>query len=219
MHTWCQTRDWWSCAQHENITCARATVSPSNQSLKTPLFSITRYLLYPQLHGTEEVGGSTSPEALHYWIRFIPLCTLTCTVHRLVLTHYMRFLPDLFCREQIAVTVHVLVAAAVSWWRLTGSVATVGGKLQYTHTHTHTWLSEICVAQQGGCRGSWCVLHCLQKCQRVKAEQLWDPACGLWGNVRLVAGLKTNTGCSSTLDHTGLFKTIQPNENFDRGLS
>lgn len=36
--------------------------------------------------------------------------------------------------------------------------------------HRRAWLSEILVAQQGGCGESWSVVVCLQKCQQVKAQ-------------------------------------------------
>ena len=42
-----------------------------------------------------------------------------------------------------AITVHVMVAAAVSWLRLMGSVATVGGNYS-THTHTHVTQWDPC---------------------------------------------------------------------------
>lgn len=79
--------------------------------------------------------------------------------------------PDLWL---LAATNHLMISVTVSWWRMTGSVETGDNEGKYCpHTHTHTRLSEILVAQQGGCRESWSVLPCLQKCQQVKAEQLW----------------------------------------------
>ena len=54
-------------------------------------------------------------------------------------------------------------------------------KHTHTHTNTHSRLSEILVAQQGGCRESWSILLCLQK---MPAGQSWTAlkshVCELW---------------------------------------
>lgn len=59
-----------------------------------------------------------------------------------------------------------------------------------TRTHAHmlagrapAWLSEILVAQQGGCRESWSVALLLQKCLQVKVQRAleahaWSAFCG-----------------------------------------
>lgn len=73
----------------------------------------------------------------------------------------------------------------MSWLEMTGWVETVDNE-ENARTHTDAraracaWLSEILVAQQGGCRESWSVVHRFQKnASRSKLQQLWKHMCGL----------------------------------------
>lgn len=80
------------------------------------------------------------------------------------------------------------VPGDMSWLKMTGWVETVDNARAHTHTRrTHArapaWLSEILVAQQGGCRESWSVVLRLQKCLQVKVQtapeaHAWSAFCG-----------------------------------------
>lgn len=83
------------------------------------------------------------------------------------------------------------VPSDMSWLKMTGWVGTVDDeenarahmRARTPYTRARAWLSEILVAQRGGCWESWSVVLCLQKCQQVKAQtaleaHVWSAFCG-----------------------------------------